>query len=40
MIRAAILAIGLGIPLGGFIGKALSNANATVLQAAQTGGAW
>lgn len=38
MIRAAILTIGFGLFFGGFVEKAFSNSNATVLQAAQIGG--
>jgi hypothetical protein len=37
MIRATILAAGIGLIAGGFIDKAISNSNATMLQAAQIG---
>ena len=37
MIRAAIIVMGFSLLAGGFIEKAFSNANATALQAADTG---
>lgn len=39
MIRTVILTLALGLVLGSFVNRAMSNSNATVLQAAQ-GALW